>query len=85
MDGPHDDKSAFLFRCAESAAASLVFQPLASHYRVLQESELTPTGANLLDGRYAVFGYLIDGAALLQNAQASHSSMHLCALLWGNL
>lgn len=36
---------------------------------LLKESELTPTGANLLDGRYAVFGYLIDGAALLQNAQ----------------
>ncbi|KAK9821695.1 hypothetical protein WJX74_009402 [Apatococcus lobatus] len=36
---------------------------------LLKESELTPTGANLLDGRYAVFGYLIDGAALLQQAQ----------------
>ena len=37
---------------------------------LLQESELTPTGANLLDGRYAVFGYVIDGADLLQECQA---------------
>ena len=37
---------------------------------LLQESELTPTGANLLDGRYAVFGYVIEGADLLQECQA---------------
>ena len=35
----------------------------------MQESELTPTGANLLDGRYAVFGYVVDGADLLQECQ----------------
>ena len=35
----------------------------------LQESELTPTGSNLLDGRYAVFGYVIDGEDLLQQMQ----------------
>lgn len=28
---------------------------------LLKESELTPTGANLLDGRYAVFGYIVEG------------------------
>jgi cyclophilin family peptidyl-prolyl cis-trans isomerase len=28
---------------------------------LLKESELTPTGANLLDGRYAVFGYVTQG------------------------
>jgi peptidylprolyl isomerase len=28
---------------------------------LLKESELTPSGANLLDGRYAVFGYVVDG------------------------
>eukprot|EP00878_Enallax_costatus_P008831 GHUV01009231.1.p1 GENE.GHUV01009231.1~~GHUV01009231.1.p1 ORF type:complete len:353 (+),score=121.32 GHUV01009231.1:507-1565(+) len=28
---------------------------------LLKESELTPSGANLLDGRYAVFGYVIQG------------------------
>ena len=31
-----------------------------------QESELTPTGSNLLDGRYAVFGYIVENEALLQ-------------------
>jgi cyclophilin family peptidyl-prolyl cis-trans isomerase len=33
---------------------------------LLKESELTPTGANLLDGRYAVFGYTVEGSELLQ-------------------
>jgi cyclophilin family peptidyl-prolyl cis-trans isomerase len=28
---------------------------------LLKESELTPSGANLLDGRYAVFGYVTSG------------------------
>jgi cyclophilin family peptidyl-prolyl cis-trans isomerase len=28
---------------------------------LLKESELTPSGANLLDGRYAVFGYVTQG------------------------
>jgi cyclophilin family peptidyl-prolyl cis-trans isomerase len=28
---------------------------------LLKESELTPSGANLLDGRYAVFGYVVEG------------------------
>lgn len=32
---------------------------------LLKESELTPTGSNLLDGRYAVFGYIVEGADLL--------------------
>ena len=36
---------------------------------LLQESELTPSGANLLDGRYAVFGYVVDGQDLLQQLQ----------------
>ena len=35
----------------------------------LQESELTPSGANLLDGRYAVFGYVVEGQELLQQMQ----------------
>lgn len=30
------------------------------------ENELTPPGINLLDGRYAVFGYLIDGQDVLE-------------------
>ena len=28
---------------------------------LLRESELTPSGSNLLDGRFAVFGYVVDG------------------------
>jgi cyclophilin family peptidyl-prolyl cis-trans isomerase len=36
---------------------------------LLKESELTPTGANLLDGRYAVFGYVTEGAQLLKEMQ----------------
>ncbi len=34
-----------------------------------QESELTPTGSNLLDGRFAVFGYVVDNAELLGDLQ----------------
>lgn len=33
---------------------------------LLKESELTPSGANLLDGRYSVFGYIIDNAEALE-------------------
>lgn len=32
---------------------------------LLKESELTPSSSNLLDGRYAVFGYVVDGQDLL--------------------
>merc|ERR1712070_884538 len=32
---------------------------------LLKESELTPSSANLLDGRYAVFGYVTDGVDAL--------------------
>ena len=35
----------------------------------MQESELTPTGSNLLDGRFAVFGYVVDNATLLADLQ----------------
>ncbi len=28
---------------------------------LLKDSELTPVGANLLDGRFAVFGYVVAG------------------------
>lgn len=34
---------------------------------LLKESELTPSGANLLDGRYAVFGYVVQGQEDLGN------------------
>eukprot|EP00889_Picochlorum_renovo_P006155 jgi/Picre1/33185/NNA_008510.t1 len=43
---------------ANSASSQVFF--------LLKESELTPTGSNLLDGRYAVFGYITEGADLPQ-------------------
>jgi cyclophilin family peptidyl-prolyl cis-trans isomerase len=36
---------------------------------LLKESELTPTGSNLLDGRYAVLGYITEGSELLKEIQ----------------
>lgn len=44
---------------------------LARRLACLQESELTPSGANLLDGRYAVFGYVVEGQDLLTQLQVS--------------
>jgi peptidylprolyl isomerase len=32
----------------------------------LFEPELTPAGLNLLDGRYSVFGYLVEGKEVLE-------------------
>lgn len=36
----------------------------------LFEAELTPAGANLLDGRYAIFGYVTDGKNVLDELKA---------------
>ncbi len=36
----------------------------------LFQPELTPAGRNLLDGRYSVFGYLIDGKEVLEKLRA---------------
>ncbi|MGG6296987.1 peptidylprolyl isomerase [Leptolyngbya sp. AN02str] len=36
----------------------------------LFEPELTPAGANLLDGRYSVFGYVIEGKEVLEKLRA---------------
>ena len=36
---------------------------------LLFESDLTPAGRNLLDGRYALFGYTLDGADLLKDVK----------------
>jgi peptidylprolyl isomerase len=36
----------------------------------LFEPELTPAGRNLLDGRYAVFGYLTEGREVLDKLKA---------------
>jgi cyclophilin family peptidyl-prolyl cis-trans isomerase len=44
-------------------AAAVVASHSASSqiFFLLKESELTPSGANLLDGRYSVFGYAVQG------------------------
>lgn len=39
----------------------------------LFEPELTPAGRNLLDGRYAVFGYVVEGQDVLDKMTASDS------------
>ena len=36
---------------------------------LLKESELTPSGTNILDGRYGVFGYAVEGQELLRDAK----------------
>lgn len=41
-----------------------------SFFFLLKESELTPSGTNILDGRYSVFGYVIDGQDLLRELKA---------------
>ena len=38
---------------------------------LLKESELTPTGSNLLDGRYAVFGYIVEGQDFLTSMKVN--------------
>jgi len=34
---------------------------------LLRESELTPSGTNILDGRYSTFGYVIENQELLRD------------------
>lgn len=51
-------------REAEPNSASSQF------FFLLKESELTPSGTNILDGRYAVFGYVVDGQELLREVKA---------------
>lgn len=36
---------------------------------LLFESDLTPAGKNMLDGRYTEFGYVVDGADLLKDVK----------------
>lgn len=40
---------------------------------MLKESELTPTGANLLDGRFAVFGYVTEDQDAVGYMQVTNS------------
>lgn len=54
------------------ALARAEFEPNSASSQIfflLKESELTPTGSNLLDGRYAVLGYITTGADLLKEMQ----------------
>ena len=51
-------------REAEPNSASSQF------FFLLKESELTPSGTNILDGRYSVFGYVIDGQEILRELKA---------------
>ena len=54
------------------ALARSEFEPNSASSQVfflLKESELTPTGSNLLDGRYAVLGYVTQGADLLKEME----------------
>ena len=36
----------------------------------VKESELTPSGTNIWDGRYSVFGYVVEGQELLRELKA---------------
>lgn len=47
----------------ESNSASSQF------FWLLFESDLTPAGKNMLDGRYSCFGYTVDGADLLKDVK----------------
>lgn len=51
------------------AMARSEFEPnsgSSQFFFLLRDSELTPTGSNLLDGRYAVFGYVTEGKDYLE-------------------
>jgi len=54
------------------AMARSEFEPNSASsqfFFLLRDSELTPTGSNLLDGRYAVFGYVTEGKDFLENVK----------------
>jgi len=71
--GRFNDQPAIPFNAYGTlAAARSEFEANSASSQVfwlLKESELTPSGANLLDGRYAVFGYIVDNAELLADMQ----------------
>jgi cyclophilin family peptidyl-prolyl cis-trans isomerase len=48
-------------REAEPNSASSQF------FFLLRESELTPSGTNILDGRYSIFGYVVENQELLRD------------------
>jgi cyclophilin family peptidyl-prolyl cis-trans isomerase len=70
------------------AAARSEFEPNSASSQVfwlLKESELTPSGANLLDGRYAVLGYVVDGADLLADVQVGDKIEYVKVVEGGEL
>ena len=48
---------------------SLLLLLLLQFFWLLFESDLTPAGKNLLDGRYTNFGYTVDNAELLKDVR----------------
>ena len=55
-----------------SPCRTLLYYSLCRHYAVqffwlLFDSDLTPAGKNLLDGRYSCFGYTTEGARFLSD------------------
>ena len=46
----------------------------------LFEAELTPAGLNLIDGRYAAFGYVVDGFDVLQELSADDGIVNATVL-----
>lgn len=67
------------------ALARAEFEPNSASsqfFFLLKESELTPTGSNLLDGRYAVMGYITKNAELLKDMQVG-DKIEYCKVISG--
>jgi len=64
----HLDPISVLEALLETGVEPKLAQPAASAglQALLYEPELTPAGLNLVDGRYAAFGYVIDGQDVLE-------------------
>lgn len=65
------------------AVARAEFEPNSGSsqmFFLLKESELTPTGSNLLDGRYAVFGYIVDNYNMLKDMKVGDKIVKVTVL-----
>lgn len=87
--GRFNDQPALPFNAYGTiAAARSEFEANSASSQVfwlLKESELTPSGANLLDGRYAVLGYVVDGAELLADVQVGDKIEYIKVVSGGDL
>ena len=87
--GRFNDQPAIPFNAYGTlAAARSEFEANSASSQVfwlLKESELTPSGANLLDGRYAVLGYVVDGADLLADVQVGDRIDYIKVVSGGDL